>query len=130
MEITESVCAKYAFDADRTSSLLNCAFEPSPPPHRSLAKLPSHGRGPLQWPSGTSSSFVAAESALNLPHSQRIVMSVRSPLVPRSSIHRDRWHLSSLPCTKTRQSISLTWPRRHACTNLTGTTLYRLLSRS
>ena len=85
-----------AFEADRTSSRFT--FGPSSPrAQRSRPNAPSHGLGPLQYPSGASLIFVAAARSFDFPHSQRTTTSVRSPVVPRSSSHSSRRHLSSLP---------------------------------
>ena len=68
-----------------------------------------------------------------LPHSHRTQTSVRSPLVPRSSMNNWRclFAQSEGPlCAKAYQSMSAMWPARQARTNRTGTTGRRFLSRS
>ena len=84
---------------------------------------------PRRSPAARSSRFVAADSALNFRHSQRTVMSVRSPLVPRSSIHSCA---STGPRCRARTPASRCRSRGlgHACTNRTGTTLRSFLSGS
>lgn len=66
---------------------------------------PSHGRSPRQWPSGCPRPSAESRSARvrRLPHSQRMKMSTKSPLVPRSSSHNGLWRRappgSSIGCT-------------------------------
>src|ERR1700722_3424035 len=83
-DITPIVCGKYALDAERIRSLLGS-------PQDSLVYGPSHGLEPSHNPSALFAR-VAAWAMLRsaLPHSQRIHPSVRSPLVPRSSIKNCR----------------------------------------
>src|SRR5271157_2570991 len=68
-----------------------------------------------------------------LPHSHRTQTSVKSPLVPRSSMNNWRCCLTQSEgplCAKAYQSMSPMWPARQARTNRTGTTGRRFLSRS
>src|ERR1700722_20805633 len=83
-DITLMVCGKYALDADRIRSLLGS-------PQDSLVYGPSHGLEPSHNPRALFAR-IAAWAILRsaLPHSQRIHTSVKSPLVPRSSINNWR----------------------------------------
>ena len=61
---------------------------------------PSQGREPLQLPSGGFSPIrVASKNGRSTLHSQRITISARSPLVPRSSIQRARRASLQSVCT-------------------------------
>ena len=79
---------------------------------------------PQHWPSADEPSppWVAVASVRLFLHSHRRKVSARSPLVPRSSSHNGRRHLSSGPWMKRYQSMSLMCPRTHACTKRIGTT--------
>ena len=59
------------------------------------------------------------------PHSQRTYTSPRSPLVPRSSIHKGRRHSVGSVWTYRYQSMSLMCPALQARTKRTGTTVCR-----
>ena len=93
---------------------------------------PNQGRLPSHIPRARLARMAACARLLSaFPHSHRTQTSVRSPLVPRSSMKSWRccWAQSEGPlCVNEYQSISPMCPARQARTNRIGTTDRRFLS--
>lgn len=114
-ESTVITCGNHAFVAVRIKSRPGWL-------QSSFAWRPSHGRAPVQYPSGRFSSSFASCIPRRLPQLHRTKMFERSPPVPCSSSRNSPRQADFPLWTKSYQSMSSTWPCGQPLTNRVATT--------